>query len=204
MTCEVCGERIEKIAHASNYRRHGRCPTHIGDKKCNMRGCDLPRSFRKGVESPYCSIHAAAERRKRPQGEPKRSINREMRAHRDGEYTGGESGYIYLAHLYGDIYKIGKSAAPKKRLKSFRTASPDARLIHTAECADMDVAEKLAHNKFQRLHYRYETYQIPEECVELIIAEMDNISSVSPSDISNSDDFWDNFHFRPDRDVRDG
>jgi len=127
---------------------------------------------------------------RKEQMRPPTSIRREMRAYYRGRSRGRKPGYIYLIHLYGDIYKIGKSVNPGSRLKSIRTSSPDAEIVFQVHCEYMGMAEKLAHDILSDKHHKYETYQFPDTMIDRVKEDMEYVASLTPKRIHDERIPW--------------
>ena len=54
--------------------------------------------------------------------------------------------HIYLIHVHGSIYKIGRSGNPQQRLQALQTSNPyPLSLVHTFEADQVDRAEMKLH-----------------------------------------------------------
>jgi hypothetical protein len=80
----------------------------------------------------------------------------------------GWFGYIYLLKC-GELYKIGFSLKPRKRLKQFRTGSPHPiELVHTLRTPHFKMLEQILHRRFAQKRQTGEWFKLDPEDVEHI------------------------------------
>ena len=80
----------------------------------------------------------------------------------------GWYGYVYLLKC-GEMYKIGYSLKPRKRLKQFRTGSPHPiEVVHTIRTAHYKQIEKQLHWKFGSSRRMGEWFSLTDEDVTYI------------------------------------
>ena len=73
-------------------------------------------------------------------------------------------------------YKIGKSKDPKKRLRTFKTAAPDVKLIAYGN----GVSESFLHSKYKNRRKMGEWFMLSPKEVESIIRSLKNEYSPEP------------------------
>lgn len=81
-------------------------------------------------------------------------------------------GYVYLLkELNGTSYKIGKTANPKSRRRTFGVKLPFAvDYVHTIETDDMHQLEKLLHQRFASKRIRGEFFELDDKDVAFIVS----------------------------------
>lgn len=76
---------------------------------------------------------------------------------------------IYLIHIHKDIYKIGQSKNPNKRLKTLQTSSPyKLVLVHSFSADNVNAAEQELHNRLSHVRQEGEWFMLLPEQKELI------------------------------------
>lgn len=105
---------------------------------------------------------------------------------RNKEYFLGKTSYLYLMQLDNtDIYKIGLSYNPKKRLKEIRKTYENFKIVHTVKNVVYNCfyAEKDLHDKYRECRYKEldyfkghtEIFKLSEKDIEDIIKDMESL-----------------------------
>lgn len=69
------------------------------------------------------------------------------------------SGFIYIytgvLHQKNNLYKIGRTCNPRKRLSDLNTSNPGSFYVHTWKVSNVKDSEKMIHKFFRDLGYLY-------------------------------------------------
>lgn len=83
-------------------------------------------------------------------------------------------GYIYILKS-GDLYKIGQSAKPRKRLRQLRTGSSlPIEVVYTMRTPHYKFVEKILHNRLADKRVRGEWFALSETDLQYIM-QMDEV-----------------------------
>lgn len=86
-------------------------------------------------------------------------------------------GFIYIMRLSGfDIYKIGVSNNPKRRLRDLQSANPfELKTLFCARFKDVYSLEEQLLDKFKMNQIKGEWFNAYEECVSEVITLLSNL-----------------------------
>lgn len=87
-------------------------------------------------------------------------------------------GYIYILKLDGfDLYKVGVSRNPNRRIKDIRSALPfTSSLMYCSFYYNVYLIEELVHDLFKENKHRKEWYKCYEECISNLITDLKELT----------------------------